>query len=188
MRNLSSLTARIATVLVVGLIFDSAEVGQYKRAPDQGWRRTQEEAIRESAFLYLFKVGTGPDPDYSVYCLSVDSNDPRHPSDPSDSLMKRLAWSSSRKLRRASECEIASQVGEPASGDSLFGLVKDKESGSRAWLISVGRITWVNDHKAKFEGERYCGGLCAWGTTFQASLRKGNWEVTIPPGTSIWVS
>jgi hypothetical protein len=69
------------------ILFDCAK----KPEPSEKDKRSaQEEDIREAAFLYLFEVGTGPDPDYSFFCLSVDSDGLKDPHDPSDALMKRF--------------------------------------------------------------------------------------------------
>jgi hypothetical protein len=160
----------------------------HKRLPsNQNLRSAQEEDIREAAFLYLFGVGTGPDPDYSHYCLSVDSMGFSDRHDPSDSLLKRFSQTR-RTIRRFSECELVDKHEEPGNPEDLFAAVKDKESGKPAWIISLGPITWVNGHKVRVEGERYCGGLCGWSATLEVTFRNRKWKARIAPGASIMVS
>jgi hypothetical protein len=144
-------------------------------------RPAQEEDIREVAFLYLFNVGTGPDPDYSFYCLSVDSEGFKDHHDPSDALLKKFTRMH-RTLRKFSECEI---VKKPKD---LFSAIRDKQTGKAAWWISVSPIEWVNDHEVRVRGSRYCGGLCGWWSTLQATLPDGKWKVTVAPGASVMVS
>jgi hypothetical protein len=172
---------RIAA-LALGMCCLPIPILAQKQPSNADSRSAQEEDIREAAFLYLFNVGTGPDPDYSVYCLSVDSDGVKNLHDPSDALMKRFP-PMHRTLRKFSECEI---VKKPK--DSLFGTIRDKQTGKTAWMVSLTSIEWVNDHEARIGGDRYCGGLCAWGTTLQATLQDGKWKVTIVPGASVWVS
>jgi len=62
------------------------------------------------------------------------------------------------------------------------------QTGKAAWMISLSSITWVNDHKVRVGGTRYCGGLCGWWSTLQVTLRDGKWKATIAPGASIMVS
>ena len=103
-----------------------------KQPSNPDLRSAQEEDIREAVFLYLFKVGTGPDPDYSFFCLSVDSDGFKSLHDPSDALMKRFP-STRRTLRKFSECEI---VKKPK--DSLFGAIRDKQTGKqRGWFLCL---------------------------------------------------
>jgi len=151
-------------------------------APSQKDRRSaQEEDIREAAFLYLFEVGAGPDPDYSSLCLSVDSDGFKDQHDPSDTLMKRFPRMH-RMIRKFSEGEV---VEKPKD---LFSSVKDKKSGTSAWIISVSEIFWVNDHEVQMHATRFCGGLCIWSSTLQATLREGKWHVTLLPGAYVFVS
>ena len=187
MPNLINLGTRIATMIVGALVLAPLCLAQKKQSSNRDLRSAQEEDIREAAFVYLFAVGTGPDPDYPHYCLSVDSKgfDDRH--DPSDSLLKRFPQAR-RTIRKLSECEIVAKHEEPGNPEDLFAAVKDKESGKPAWIISLGPITWVNGHKVRVEGERYCGGLCGWWATLEVTLRNGKWKVRIAPGESIMVS
>jgi len=93
-------------------------------------RTAQEEDIREAAFLFLFEIGTGPDPDYSFFCLSVNSSGLTSGDDPSETLLKRLPRMH-RTFRKASNCEI---VKKPKD---LFSAVRDKQSGKPAEDVRV---------------------------------------------------
>lgn len=188
MLSLGYFGSRIAAIVLVAVAFGPVCLPQKKHPSNGAWRSAQEEDIREAAFLFLFGIGAGPDPDYPHFCLSVDSKGFNDRHDPSDSLMKRLSQTH-RTVRKFSESEIVSKHEEPrGDDDDLFGRFKDRESGKRAWLISLGPITWVNDHKVRVKGERYCGGLCAWGSTLQATLHNGKRKVDIAAGAFVWVS
>lgn len=151
------------------------------QTPNLEPRVGQEEDIREAAFLFLFEVGTGPDPDYSLYCLSVDSDGPRALHDPSDALLERFPRMH-RTIRKASECEVLKKPKD------FFSAVRDKKSGKSAWMISVGSIEWINDHEVRVGGTRYCGGLCMWSTVLKATLKDGKWKVAIAPDAPLFVS
>jgi len=140
-----------------------------------------EEDIREAVFLYLFEVGTGPDPDYSFFCLSVDSNGFTDLHDPSALLLKRFPRMH-RTIRKASECEVLKKPKD------FFSAVRDKQSEKPAWMISVTSIDWINDHEIRVRGTRYCGGLCMWSTVLKATLKDGKWKVGFAPGALLFVS
>ena len=144
-------------------------------------RTAQEEDIREAAFLFLFEIGTGPDPDYSFYCLSVNSSGLTSGDDPPEALLKRFPRMH-RTIRKASNCEI---VKKPKD---LFSAIRDKQSGKPAWMISLTSINWINDKEVRVGGTRYCGGLCLWSSTLQATLQDGKWKVRIAPGAYTFVS
>lgn len=168
-------------ILVVGFsVVGSVSVAQIK-LPGTDKRLSQEQDVRLAAFAYLFGVGTGPDPDYPYYCLSVDSDGPNHGADPSDSLMSRLP-KTNRTIRKASECENSK------GPDHFFDAIRDKATGKTAWTVSLSKLRWKSDHEVELDGERYCGGLCAWGSTLRVTFHKGRWKVRIAPGASIWVS
>lgn len=141
----------------------------------------QEEDIREAAFLFLFEIETGPNPDYSFYCLSVNSSGLTSGDDPSEALLKRFPRMH-RTIRKASNCEIVKRPKD------LFSGVRDKQSGKQAWMISLTSINWLNDKEVRVGGARYCGGLCLWSSTLQATLQDGKWRVRIAPGASVLVS
>jgi hypothetical protein len=170
-----------ATCLLVVLVVVPFLTAQKPEPSEKDKRSAQEEDIREAAFLYLFEVGTGPDPDYSFFCLSVNSDGFKDGHDPSDALMKRFPRMH-RTIRKFSECEV---VEKPKD---LFSSVKDKKSGKSAWIISVSEISWVNDHEVRMHATRICGGLCMWSSTLQATLHEGKWQVTLPAGAYVWVS
>jgi len=141
----------------------------------------QEEDIRLSAFLFLLDVGTGPDPDYSFSCLSVDFEGFKTLHDPSDSLLIRFP-KMHRTIRKASECEFV------AKPKDYFSAVRDKQTGKAAWLISVGPIRWINDSEVRVVGMRYCGELCMWTTTLVAKWVDGQWKVSVDPKAFVFVS
>ncbi len=55
-------------VLALGVCFLPAAVLAQNQPSIPDSRTTQEEDIREAAFLFLLEIGTGPNPDYSIYC------------------------------------------------------------------------------------------------------------------------
>jgi hypothetical protein len=167
--------------LALGVCFLPAAVLAQNQPSIPDSRTTQEEDIREAAFLFLFEIGTGPDPDYSFYCLSVNSSGLTSGDDPSEALLKRFPRMH-RTIRKASNCEI---VKKPKD---LFSGVRDKQSGKQAWMISLTSINWLNDKEVRVGGARYCGGLCLWSSTLQATLQDGKWKVRIAPGASVLVS
>jgi hypothetical protein len=83
-------TAPAGSPLHEALVLVPCLTAQKPEPAEKHKRSAQEEGIREAAFLYLFEVGTGPDPDYSFFCLSVDSDGFKDQHDPSDALMKRF--------------------------------------------------------------------------------------------------
>jgi len=168
-----------AVILAACLLF-SFSFAQ-NRSADPVPRRAQEEDIHEAVFLYLFEIGTGPDPDYSFYCLSVDSDGPQALHDPSDALLKCFPRMH-RTIRKASECEVLKKA------KNFANAVKDKQSGQPAWMISVGSIDWVNDHEVRVGGTRYCGGLCMWSTVLKVTLKDAKWRVAIAPDAPLFVS
>jgi hypothetical protein len=91
---------------------------------DPAKRSAQEEDIREAVFLSLFDVGTGPDPSYRIYCLSVGSVATKDTHDPSDSFMKRFP-KAPFTLRKASDCEVLEKPKD------LFTAIRDKKLASR---------------------------------------------------------
>jgi hypothetical protein len=163
------------------MCFLPAAILAQKQPSNPDLRLAQEEDIREAAFLYLFAVGTGPDPDYSTFCLSVNSSGLTSGDDPSEALLKRFP-KMRRTIRKASECEI---VKKPKD---LFSGVRDKQSGESAWMISLTGIGWVNDHEVRVAGRRFCGGLCTWTSTLRAILVEGKWKVDLAPGAYVLVS
>jgi hypothetical protein len=167
--------------LALGLFFLSTAQLAQNQPPLPDSRTAQEEDIREAAFLFLFEIGTGPDPDYSLYCLSVNSGGLTSGDDPSEALLKRFPRMH-RTVRKASECEI---VKKPKD---LFSAVRDKQSGKPAWMVSLTSINWLNDKEVRVGGTRYCGGLCLWSSTLQATLQDGKWKVRIAPGAPVLVS
>lgn len=160
-------------VLAVFVLVPSVTAQTPGQPSETDKRSAQEGDIREAAFLYLLDVGPGPGPDYS-FCLSVDS-DGFKDHDPSDAPMKRFPRMH-RTIRKFSECEV---VEKPKDS---FSSVKDKKSGKSAWLISVSELFWVNDHEVRIYAKRFCGGLCMWSSTLQATLQEGKWHVTLAPG------
>jgi hypothetical protein len=162
------------TVLTLSLSQVRGEQGTYPAK-----RSAQQEDIREAVFLFLFDVGTGPDPSYPIYCLSVDSAGTKDPHDPSDSLMKRFP-KARFTLRKASDCEVLKKPKD------LFTAIRDKGTGKPAWMISVGHIDWINNDEVHAMGMRFCGGLCAWSTEFKVTKKDGKWEAQI--GDSVFVS
>lgn len=167
--------------LALGLSFPSTAVFAQDQPSIPNSLTAQEEDIREAAFLFLFEIGAGPDPDYSFYCLSVDSAGLAKGDDPSEALLKRLSRTH-RTIRKASNCEI---IKKPKD---LFSAVRDKQSGRPAWMISLTSISWINDKEVRVGGTRYCGGLCLWSSTLQATLQDGKWKVRIAPSAYVLVS
>jgi len=165
---------------MLGLCLSPAFSPGQKQPPDSNLRLAEED-IRLAAFLYLLDVDRGPDPDYSIYCLTVDSNAPGDHHDPSDSLLKRFPQSH-RTIRKFSECEV---VKKPKD---LFHAVKDRQSGKPAWMISLSSIEWVDEQKVRLKASRYCGGLCGWWSTVELTFNDGNWKAAIAPGADIFVS
>ena len=82
--------AATTTTLALGLSFPSTAVFAQNQLSPPDSRIAQEEDIREAAFLFLFEIDAGPDPDYSFYCLSVNSVGLTNGDDPSVALLKRL--------------------------------------------------------------------------------------------------
>ena len=131
--------------LALGLSFPSTAVFAQDQPSIPNSLTAQEEDIREAAFLFLFEIGAGPDPDYSFYCLSVDSAGLAKGDDPSEALLKRLSRTH-RTIRKASNCEI---IKKPKD---LFSAVRDKQSGRPAWMISLTSISWINDKEVRGGG------------------------------------
>ena len=163
--------------LALGACFLPAAVLAQNQPSIPESRTTQEEDIREAAFLFLFEIGTGPYPGYSFYCLSVNSSG----DDPSEAFLKRFPRMH-RTVRKASECEI---VKKPKD---LFSAVRDKQSGKPAWMVSLTSINWLNDKEVRVGATRYCGGLCSWSSILQATLQDGKWKVRIAPDAYVLVS
>ena len=138
--------------LALGVCFLPAAVLAPNQPSIPDSRTTQEEDIREAAFLFLFEIGTGPDPDFSFYCLSVNSSGLTSGDDPSETLLKRFPRMH-RTIRKSSNCEI---VKKPKD---LFSAVRDKQTGKPAWMISLTSIDWLGDKEVRVGGARYCGGL-----------------------------
>lgn len=182
MPNLHNFAARIAAITIGALLVVAPSArAQNQQSSESNLRSAQEEDIRVAAFLYLFDVETGPDPDYSFYCLSVDSDGFKVHHDPSDSLMKRFPRMH-RTLRKVSECEIVSKPKD------WFTAIKDKQSGKAGWMISLSSILWINEHEVRVGGTRYCGGLCLWSSILQATLVEGKWKVALAPNGYVFVS
>jgi hypothetical protein len=95
-----------------------------QQGTDSARRSAQEEDIREAVFLSLFDVGTGPDPSYHTYCLSVNSVGTKDTHDPSDSFMKRFP-KGPFTLRKASDCEVLEKPKD------LFTAIRDKKLANR---------------------------------------------------------
>jgi hypothetical protein len=165
----------------VCICFLPADLLAQNQPPLPDSRTAQEEDIREAAFLFLFDIATGPDPDSSFYCLSVNSSGPTSGDDPSEALLKRFPRIH-RTLRKASECEITKKR------KGLSAAVRDKQSGKPAWMISLTSISWLNDKEVRLGGARYCGSLCFWSSILQATLQDGKWKVRIAPGAPVFVS
>jgi hypothetical protein len=169
------------TALAFGVCFIPAVVLAQNQPSIPDLRTAQEEDIREAAFLFLFEIGTGPDPDYSFYCLSVNSSGLNNGDDPSEALLKRFPRMH-RTIRKASNCEV---VKKPKD---MLSAVRDKQSGKPAWMISLTSISWLNDEEVRVGGTRYCGALCLWSSNLQATLQDGKWKVRIAPGAFSFVS
>ena len=169
------------TALAFGACFLPAAVLAQNQPSIPGLRTAQEEDIREAAFLFLFEIRTGPDPDYSFYCLSVNSSGLNNGDDPSEALLKRFPRMH-RTIRKASNCEI---VKKPKDS---FSAVIDQQSGKPAWMISLTSINWLNNKEVRVGGTRYCGGLCLWSSNLQATLQDGKWQVRIAPGAFVFLS
>ncbi len=178
--KLRRLRAKLAA-LTLGVCSLSCTSFAQNKTPNLEPRLGLEEDIREAVFLYLFEIGTGPDPDYSFYCLSVDSDGPQVVHDPSDALLKRFPQMH-RTIRKASECEVLKKPKD------FFSSVRDKQSGKPAWMISVTSIDWINDHEVRVGGTRHCGRLCMWSTVLKATLKDGKWRVAIAPDATLFVS
>lgn len=163
-------------VLALGVCFLPAAVLAQNQQSIPDSRTTQEEDIREAAFLFLLD-GTGPYPDYSVYCLAVNSSG----DDQSEALLKHFPRMH-RTIRKSSDCEI---IKKPKD---LFSAVRDKQSGKPAWMISLTSIYWLNDKEVRVGGARYCGGLCSWSSILQVTLQDGKWKVRIAPDAYVLVS
>jgi len=137
-------------VLALGVCFLPAAVLAQNQPSIPDSRTTQEEDIREAAFLFLLEIGTGPNPDYSIYCLAVNSSGLTSGDDPSEALLKRFPRMH-RTIRKSSNCEI---INKPKD---LFSAVRDKQSGKPAWMISLTSIYWLNHKEVRVGGARYCG-------------------------------
>jgi hypothetical protein len=169
---------RIVFIACTAFLFSSLPV-RSQQSTKQARLVAQEEDIREAVFLFLFDVGTGSDPNYPIYCLSVNSVGTKDPHDPSDSLMKRFP-KARFTLRKASDCEVLKKPGD------LFTAIRDKETGKPAWMISVGHMDWIDDDEVHAMGMRFCGGLCAWSTEFKVTRKDGKWKAGI--GDTVFVS
>lgn len=141
----------------------------------------KDEEVREAAFLYLFNIVAGPGPDSSVYCLSINSAVSSYGGDPTEALLSRLS-KTRRTVQKLSECQVNKQAKD------LFGAVKNKKTGKRAWMVSLGPLVWVSDHEVRLGGSNYCGGLCSWSSTLQATLRDGKWTAALAPDAVVFVS
>jgi len=168
-------------VWALGVCFLPATILAQNQPSIPGSRIAQEEDIREAAFLFLFDISTGPFPDYSFYCLSVNSGGLNSGDDPSETLLKQLSRMH-QTIHKASNCEILKKPKD------LFSAVRDKQSGKPAWMISLTSINWLSDKEVRVGGARYCGGLCLWSSTLQATFQDGKWKVRIAPGAFVLLS
>lgn len=124
-------------------------------------RQVQEEDIRESVFRYQIAHWYSNEEAHAFF-LSMDGKDPPQ------AFVQRFAGhipqvkESSRSYFRKSP---------------FPGWLRDKESGLKAALLSVGAISWLSPNLVEVEGGIYCGGLCGASGSYHLERQSGKWVV-----------
>lgn len=163
----------ISTVVIVSFSF-------YKNPPA---RRVQEDNIRETVLRYQFQHnGSGIQQNAGAYYISLydEGVEPAspvkefalivhalvfdRPGVPSDGFIRRFRGHSP-PVKKVSQCILE------------INGIRDRKTGQRGLMLSVGRIKWINDQTVEVNGGYYEGGMSASGNTYRVVRREKTWVV-----------
>jgi hypothetical protein len=161
------LTGKFFAVCIVLLLIVVVVVWVYQhrvtqnpdaRAKSGQWCLDEEDCIREVVFRYQIQNSEGHKSS-DLFFLSLQEH-----SDPNYELVKRLA-SSSYRVKPVSQ-SIDQHV-----------IIKDKETGEPGVILSVGKITWIDQTKVEVALSTYSGFGDAKGYVYELARDENGWTV-----------